>query len=49
MSNKCKNIESLIPHIDFTINELSTGGEFKDVNITTDPQYSAKLKKITIN
>ena len=30
--------------IDFSINELCTRGQFKDVNITMDPEYRTKLK-----
>ena len=33
--------------MDFSINRLSTGGYFKDANITTDPQHRTKLKQIT--
>ena len=34
----------ICPAIDFSINGLNTGGYFKDVNITMDPQQRAKLK-----
>ena len=34
----------IIWSIDFSIIGQSTGGLFKDVNITTDPQHSTKLK-----